>query len=102
MWIPVLLGAAVCYFQKLIGASLPRDFLENPIVKKIVALLPVALLTALVAVQTVANKQSLTIDARLPAFAVAVAAMRLKRSFIEVVLSAALTAALIRHFDLLT
>ena len=101
MWVAVLGGAIGCYAQKLLGASLPRTVLENPLVSRVVALLPVALLSALVAVQSAAVKQSLVFDARLPALAVAVIAMRAKRSFIEVVLSAALTAALLRHFGVL-
>ena len=98
MWPTVLAGAAGCFALKYLGAALPIAFLEHPVVKRIVMLLPIALLSALVAVQTLANKQVLVVDARLPAFAVAVVALRLRRSFIEVVMAAAITAALLRHF----
>lgn len=100
MWSTVLLGAAGCYALKFVGAALPAAFLEHPLVKRIVTLLPIALLSALVAVQTVADRSELVVDARLPAFAVAVVALRLRRSFIEVVVAAALTAALLRHFGI--
>ena len=96
-WTTVLLGAAGCFGLKLIGASLPATFLESELVKRIVLLLPIALLSALVAVQTLARQQELAIDARLPALAVAMAALHWRRSFIEVVVVAALTAAALRH-----
>jgi uncharacterized membrane protein len=100
MWATVLLGAAGCYALKLVGAALPSSFVENPLVKRVVLLLPVALLCALVAVQTVADKQQISIDARLPALGAAAAALHFKRSFITVVLVAAATAAALRHFGL--
>ena len=101
MWLAVLAGAAGCYLLKLSGAVVPARILDDPLVKRIVMLLPVALLCALVAVQTVGNKQQLVVDARLPAFIAAVVMLRLKRSFITVVLTAAICAAVIRHFGLL-
>jgi branched-subunit amino acid transport protein len=94
-WTTVLLGAAGCFGLKLIGASLPASFLESELVKRIVLLLPIALLSALVAVQTLARQQELAI--RLPALAVAMAALHWRRSFIEVVVVAALTAAVLRQ-----
>ena len=100
MWTTVLLGAAGCYALKLVGAALPASFVENPLVKRVVLLLPVALLCALVAVQAVADKQRLVLDARLPALAAACAALYFKRSFITVVVVAAATAAALRHWGL--
>lgn len=98
MWFAVILSAAGCYVQKYVGAAIPESFMENPTTKRIVALLPVSLLTALVAVQTVASKQDLIIDARLPALLAATVALKFRANFIVVVLSAAVTAAALRHF----
>lgn len=100
MWFAVVLSAFGCYLQKYAGAAIPESFMENPTTKRIVALLPVSLLTALVAVQTVAVKQDLVIDARLPALLAASVALRLRANFIVVVVTAATTAALLRHFGL--
>lgn len=100
MWFAVLAGALGCYALKLVGASLPESFVEDPVVKRIILLLPVALLCALVAVQTVAVSSSLVVDARLPALGAAAAALRWKRGFITVVAAAAVTAAALRHFGL--
>jgi branched-subunit amino acid transport protein len=100
MWLTVVIAAFGCFIQKYLGAAIPESFMENPTTKRIVALLPVSLLTALVAVQTVASKQELVIDARLPALLAASVALRFKANFIVVVLAAALTAATLRHFGL--
>jgi len=100
MWFTVLVAAAGCFLLKYLGSSIPKSFLEMPVVKKIVLLLPIALLSALVAVQTAGNHQGLAVDARTPAFLVAIVALRLKASFIVVVLVAATTAAALRHFGL--
>ncbi|MEI6404310.1 MAG: AzlD domain-containing protein [Actinomycetes bacterium] len=100
MWFTVLVAAAGCFLLKYLGSSIPKSFLEMPVVKKIVLLLPIALLSALVAVQTAGNHQGLVVDARTPAFLVAIVALRLKASFIVVVLVAATTAAALRHFGL--
>lgn len=101
MWPTVLLGAAGCFALKYLGAALPSGFVDHPIVKRIVLLLPIALLSALVAVQTAATRHDLVVDARLPALGVAIGVLGLRRSFVEVVLAAALTAAGLRHFGLM-
>ncbi len=100
MWLTITLGAVGCYALKYLGAAIPETFLENPLVKKIVMLLPISLLCALVAVQTFADHQSLTVDARVPAVGVASLVLWRKGSFILVVLSAAVTAGALRHFGL--
>lgn len=100
MWFAVLAGAAGCYALKYVGSVIPAQVLEQPRVKKIVVLLPISLLSALVAVQTFASSQTLTIDARVPALVAATVALRFKTPFILVVLIAAVTAAALRYFGL--
>jgi hypothetical protein len=58
--------------------------------------MPVALLAALVAVQTLAGDQALVIDARVAGLAAAVVALLLRAPFLVVVLVAAATAAALR------
>jgi len=58
--------------------------------------MPVALLAALVAVQTFATGQSLVVDARVPGLAVAIVALLLRAPFLVVVAVAAVSAALLR------
>ena len=100
MWIAVLVGAAGCYALKFVGSIIPAHILEQPTVKKIVLLLPISLLSALVAVQTFASSQALVVDARVPALAAATVALRFKAPFIIVVLISAVTAAALRYFEL--
>lgn len=96
MWFAVLAGSLGCYAQKLAGYFLPHAVLENPAVRRVAGLLPVALLAALVGVQTFAQGQTLVIDARAAGLAAAVIALLLRAPFLVVVLVAALAAALLR------
>ena len=49
LWITILAASAGCYGLKLAGVSLPASVLGHPRVQRTAALLPVAMLTALVA-----------------------------------------------------
>jgi hypothetical protein len=62
---------------------------------RINALIPIALLSALVGVQTFAQKSQLVIDQRLAGVAVALIALILKAPYFIVVISAAVTSAFI-------
>jgi uncharacterized membrane protein len=95
-WAAVLAGSAGCYLLKLLGYSVPERVLDRPPVRRTAGLLPVALLAALVAVQTFASGQQLVIDARLAGLAAAVVALLLRAPFLVVVLVAALVAAVLR------
>jgi branched-subunit amino acid transport protein len=95
-WLTVLVASAGCYLLKLAGLSVPQRVLADPRVQRVAALLPVALLAALAAVQTVASGDGLTVDARLAGVAVAVVAILLRAPFLVVVGAAAATAALLR------
>jgi branched-subunit amino acid transport protein len=95
-WTAILLSAAGCYLLKLAGLLVPAKWLEPPVVQRISALLPIALLAALAAVQTVADGTELVIDARLAGVAAAVVALLLRAPFLVVVGAAAATAALVR------
>lgn len=96
IWFAVLAGSLGCYAEKLVGYFLPRSVLDNASVRRVAGFLPVALLAALVAVQTFGDGQSLVIDARLAGVVVAVVALVLRAPFLVVVLLAAVTAALLR------
>nr|WP_218849450.1 AzlD domain-containing protein [Nocardioides perillae] len=96
MWLAVLLTAAGCYALKVAGLSVPRAVLERPRVRRVADLLPVALLSALVAVQVLADGDRLVLDGRAAGLAVAVALLLLRAPFLVVVAGAALTAALLR------
>ena len=96
LWVAVLAGSAGCYAIKLAGLSVPDRILEHPRMQRVAAMLPVALLAALVAVQTLADGTRLVLDARVAGVAVAIVAVRLRAPFLVVVLAATLTTALLR------
>ena len=96
MWTAIIVTAIGCYLLKLAGMSVPESVLDRPYVRRLADLIPVALLAALVAVQTFSNGQSLTIDARVFGVAVAVVALLLRAPFLVVVIAAAVATALIR------
>ncbi len=96
MWTAVLLGSFGCYALKLAGLSVPPRVLENPRIRRIAELLPIALLSALIGTQTFADGRSLSIDARFAGLIVAVVLVWRRAPFLVVVFGAAATAALLR------
>jgi uncharacterized membrane protein len=95
-WVAVLAGCAACYILKLAGLSVPERWLAGARVQRMATALPIALLAALIALQTWTDGRSVTIDARTGALAVAAVAVLLRAPFIVVVVLAAATAALLR------
>lgn len=95
-WIALLAASAVVFALKLAGHLAPKHWLAEPRVARTAALVTVALLSALVAVQTATRGNELVLDARLPALVVAAIALALRAPFIVVVLLAAVTAAVLR------
>jgi branched-subunit amino acid transport protein len=95
-WAAILVTAAGCYALKLAGLAIPERVLARPIVQRIAAFLPVALLAALVAVQTFATGSEVQVDARLAGVAAAVVALLLRAPFLVVVAVAAVVAAALR------
>jgi hypothetical protein len=95
-WAAVLAASAGCYLVKLTGLSVPQRLLDNPRVQRVAALLPVALLAALIVIQTVSTGHRIVLDARAAGVAVAVLAVALRAPFLVVVAAAAVTAALLR------
>lgn len=96
LWIAIVVGGLAVYAIKLVGHLLPEHWLAEPRVARTAALVTVALLAALVAIQTFASGQGLTVDARLPALVVAAVALVLRAPFLFVVVLGAGTAALVR------
>jgi branched-subunit amino acid transport protein len=96
MWLAIILTAVGCYLLKLVGLSVPEKILDQPYVQRLAALLPVALLGALVAVQALSSGAQLQADARLAGVAVGVVALVARVPFLVVVLAAAGTTAVLR------
>lgn len=95
-WAGILVCAVGCYALKLAGLSVPDRLLIRPATQRVAALIPPALLGALIAVQVLAEGQRLVLDARLAGLGAAVVLLLLRAPFLVVVAGAALTAALLR------
>lgn len=100
LWGAVLLASVICLALKGLGYLAPARFVEAPRPARIADLLTIALLAALVAVQTLAAGQSLAVDARVPALLVAAGLLALRAPFLVVVAAAATVAALLRLWGL--
>ncbi|TMF71695.1 MAG: AzlD domain-containing protein [Chloroflexi bacterium] len=96
IWAGVLIASAACYGLKLAGLSLPESWLRDARLQRTVPLIPVALLAALVAIQTFSTGQHLVLDVRVVSLGVAIIAVALRAPFLVVVVAASATAALIR------
>jgi hypothetical protein len=96
MWTAILIASIICVALKTVGYLIPPRWLEAPRPMRIADLLTVALLAALVAVQTLSAGQAIVIDARVPALVVAAGLLLLRAPFLVVVAGAALAAALLR------
>lgn len=93
LWIGVLGTSAIAFTLKYLGHSIPEKYLTNPRMLRINTLIPIALLSALVGVQTITEKGKWVIDQRLAGVAVALIALSLKAPYFVVVISAAITSA---------
>ena len=96
-WISLLLTSALVFIIRFAGYLVPEKYLTNPTALRINTLIPIALLSALVAVQSFTDKASIIIDQRMAGLGVAVIALLLKAPFPIVVIGAAATSAAIFH-----
>ena len=92
-WVATIGTSVIAFLLKFSGHSVPERWLSHPKIQKVNALVPIALLSALVAVQSFSEKSQLMIDQRLVGLTVAIIALLLKAPFPIVVLSAALSSA---------
>ena len=97
MWIAVIGTSTIAFALKYFGHSVPEKYLSHPRALRINTLIPIALLSALVAVQTFADKSKLIIDQRIAGMTVAVIALALKAPFPVVVIGSAAASAAVFH-----
>jgi branched-subunit amino acid transport protein len=96
LWSAILLSSALVYSWKFFGYLVPERFVSNPKIKELAALLTVALLAALVGIQTFTSSEGISLDARVPALIVAGVLFYFRLPFVVVVIVAAAIAALLR------
>jgi branched-subunit amino acid transport protein len=98
LWVLVGTTAGGCYLLKLAGYLMPARLVHAPRVRRLVELVPVALLAALVVVEAFANGRHLQLDGpRLAGFAAGALLVWRRAPFPAVVLAAAVVAALLRQ-----
>lgn len=98
-WLAVIGTSLFAFLLKITGHSVPKRFLSHPRILKINTLIPIALLSALVAVQSFTQGPRLVADQRLAGVGVAVLALILRAPFPVVVVSAAATSAALFHLN---
>ena len=98
LWQTIILASIAVFALKLLGYLVPPSLVERPVPARIANLLTVALLSALIVVQTVGGGTGIVVDARIPALLVAAALFALRVPFILVVAAAAVVAALVRFW----
>ena len=97
-WIATIGTSVVAFALKYSGHSVPERWLSHPKIQRVNALIPIALLSALVSVQSFTDKTTLVVDQRIVGLAVATTALLLKAPFPIVVISAAVSSALVYNF----
>jgi branched-subunit amino acid transport protein len=98
LWIATLGASAICYLLKILGYSLPESTLNNPRIQRVNTFIPIVLLSALVAVQTLTIESKVIVDHRLIGVLVAAIALKMRVSFPVMMVSAALSSAMVYHF----
>lgn len=95
-WFTVLVASVGTYALKLLGMVVPERVLERPVVRRIAGLMPVALLAALIVMQTFSTGQRFALDARAAGLAAALVAVLCKAPFLVVVVAACAVTAAVR------
>lgn len=95
LWIATLATSGICFLLKYLGYSLPESILNKPVIQRINLLIPIALLSALVAVQTFGNDENVVFDHRMVGVGAAAVALKFKASFPIIMIVAAVTSALV-------
>lgn len=96
LWLVVLLSAVFGFVAKFAGYLVPSSVVEGPRRSRVIALLPIALLSGLLLTQTVGGDDGLVLDARVPAVLLAIVLFTLRVNFLVVVITAAALAAVLR------
>ena len=94
-WIAVVVTSVLCFAIKYAGQSIPQKWLAHPRVNRTTHLIPIVLLSALVAMQAFTTKTKFELDHRLAGIAVAIVALTAKLPFPVVVVGAMATSAIV-------
>lgn len=98
LWWGVVLVVGGCYAWKLLGLTVPQSVLDHKFTIQVAAFIPVALLSALVAVQALADGTRIILDARLIGLGVAAVLLYFRVPFLPMLIAAAASTALFRLY----
>jgi len=97
-WIALIGSSALAFALKYLGSAVPEFWLSHPRIQRINNLIPIALLSGLVIVQTMTEKTKYIIDHRAAGVGFAIAALIAKAPFPVVVVGAAITSAIVYRY----
>ena len=97
LWLTVIVASVLSFAVKYTGYLIPQSMLEKPKFTRVTNLLTVAMLAALVAVQTLGSGQAIALDARIPAVILAAILFSFRVPFIVVVAVAGIVAVVLRN-----
>ena len=95
-WLYILAAGVVAFLTKLIGYLVPARVLKSKRMTRVAGTLTIGLLASLTVLNTFANGQQLTFDARIGSLLAAFIALLLRAPFLVVVIVGAAAAALLR------
>ncbi len=98
-WMTALGTSGACFLFKYLGHNIPESWLSHPRVQRINLLIPVALLSSLVAIQTFTDKTKIVVDHRMAGVSIAIAAFAAKLPFPVAVFGAAVASAIIYRLN---
>ncbi len=97
-WIVVAGTGLLAFLLKYLGHLVPERWLTSARLQRVNALVPIALLSALVVAEGLVVKAHVVIDHRVAGLAAALVALIARAPFPVVVIAAALASALVVHF----
>ncbi len=97
-WLVVIVTSAAAFALKFVGHLIPESVLAKPRIERITNMIPIVLLSALIAMQTLTEKTKLVIDHRLAGLSFAIVAVIAKLPFPLVVIGAMATSAIVYRF----
>ncbi|WP_336922721.1 AzlD domain-containing protein [Aquipuribacter sp. SD81] len=95
-WLTVWVCAVGLLVQKVAGAFVPRTWVQDPRVRGVLALLPVAMFAALTLTQVAGGGDGLVLDLRLVGLGAAAVCLLLRAPFLVVVVVGAAATAVVR------
>lgn len=95
-WLYILAAGIVAFLTKLVGYLVPARALKSKRMTRVAGTLTIGLLASLTVLNTFANGQQLTFDARIGSLLAAFIALLLRAPFLVVVIVGAAAAALLR------